>query len=318
MNTANSVLNIWPISLVVLSQTRVEEDKLLAKIDNTLFGSYMTTNLSTALNQIDASAQGHILLIDHPLDDVRVLELVKELRGKFTHSELSILCMAKKSEILLMQELIENGVVDFQISPVTEETLNARLLVCSKTLRREFKLSQALIQDSLTGLPNRQRFLDQAEAVYASAKRDQVSVVVAMISPDHLNAVNKKYGQSVGDHIIKGISEILAHRKRDTDLLCRFGGSRFCLLTVNMQETHLITFLDDVLASFQAHEFENGAHTINVTASIGATGHLGRSIEDMFDQAERALFKARQDGHNRFEILNEIRSEPIPAWSMLN
>lgn len=318
MTSANLLQTIWPISLVVLSQTRVAGDNLLLKIDKSLFASYRTSNVSAALSEIDANAQGNILVIDHPLADGRILKLVKDLRKKISHSKLSILCITKKLDLVLLPELIEKGGVDFQTSPITEETLNARLIVCTKMLRREYKLSQALIQDPLTGLPNRQRFLDQAEAVYASAKRDQVSVVVAMISPDHLNLINSKYGQTVGDHIIQGISELLAHRKRDTDLLCRFDGSRFCLLTVNLNETHLITFLDDVLASFQAHEFENGAHTVNVTASIGATSYLGRNIEDMFEQAERALFKAREEGHNRFEILNESTSEPVPAWSILN
>lgn len=318
MTKANSIQTIWPVSLVILSPTRVTGDNLLLKVDKSLFASCRTTNLSAALSEIDANAQGSILVINHPLADGRILKLVKDLRKKFSYSKLSILCITKKSDMVFVPELIENGIVDFQTSPITKDILNARLMVGIKMLRREYKLSQALIQDQLTGLPNRQRFLDIAKTVYASAKRDQISVVVAMISPDHLNAINSKYGQTVGDQIIQGIAELLAHRKRDTDLLCRYDGSRFCLLTVNLNETHLITFLDDVLASFQAHEFENGAQTVNVTASIGATSYLGQNIEDMFEQAERALFKAREEGHNRFEILNEVTSEPVPSWSILN
>ncbi|MBL4908101.1 MAG: GGDEF domain-containing protein [Sneathiella sp.] len=318
MSSENAMTNDLPITLVVLSGTRVEGEKLLSKIDETPFARSYVTNIAVAVDEIDAELQSHIVLIDHGLSDGRVQELVTVLRQKYPPSRLLMLGLIKKEEITLLPSLIQSGIFDFETSPVTADVLNSRLLFSRVTLRREHELSQTLNQDFLTGLPNRQRFLDQAVSLYASAHRNQKSIVAAMIAPDHLATINNEFGLSIGDYILKTMANLLARRKRDTDLLCRFDGSRFCLLTVDMQDTHLITFLDDVLASFQAHDFGDEAICPTLTASIGATKYLGENITDMFDHAERALFQARENGYNQFVIMEEQEVKPVPTWSVLN
>lgn len=318
MNSISSANAQDPVSLKILARTKVEGEKLLTKFDRTLFARTSVSNMSTLEKELNAISGCLILLIDHSLQDGRVMDVLKKLRSKYPHSKLAILCLVKKADTSMLISLIQEGIDDFCISPVTNDTLQARLLVCTQMLWREYSLSQSLTRDSLTGLANRQRFLDQATSVYASAKREQVSLTVVMIAPDHMSAINAKYGQYAGDRILVQMAELLMRRKRDTDLLCRYDGNRFCLVAVNMLETHLITFLDDILASIQAEDFTTDSLVLPMTASIGATHYLGRNISDMFGQAEQALFLSKKDGHSRFSIFNEIHAEPVPSWSSLN
>lgn len=307
-----------PVSLMILARTKVEGETLLTKFDRTQFAQTTVSNMSALEKDMDAVSGCMILLVDLSLQDGRVMEALKRLRGKYSHSQLAILCVVKKADTEMLIALIQEGIDDFFISPVTIDALKARLLVCAQMLRREYALSQSLTQDNLTGLANRQRFLDQATSVYASAKRDQLSLTVLMIAPDHLSVINAKHGQNAGDMILLKIAQLLTQRKRDTDLLCRYDGNRFCLLAINLMETHLITFLDDILASIQAQEFKIDDRVLPMTASIGATLYLGRSISDMLAQAEQALFLSKKDGHNRFSVFNEIQAESVPTWSSLN
>ena len=316
MTSKKAVQNIAPNHLIIFSSTKADGEKLLKKVDGRAFRSISVATVSTLdglLRQV--TEERAVLLVDRSLSDTKTRKMLKEIRKDTLPSHLAILGLPKKQDLDQIKKLSDFGISDFQTSPVSEEVLNARLAICLGTLEREKAIYDATVRDSLTGLPNRQYFLEQCQSLYASAKREQISLTLSILAPDHLDEINRQYGQAVGDGILRGLAEILSRRKRDTDLMCRFEGNRFCIMNVNMRETHLITYLDDLLASCQAQPFDGGSQKLWMTASIGATTYLGRDIHDMILQAEEALFQSRENGHNRFTIQNEMTSQPIPVRS---
>lgn len=317
MNQSSSVLSLNPIPILIYSNTKTDGQRLGKKIDKDVHPHLTIATQKTVEEEVTALPKPLILLIEKSLSDNHVVKFVEHIMKTYDPSDVGIFCLCRQSDNKRVASFAAHGLIDFQPTPVTAEILNARIALCHKNLVREKALKDAYIRDPLTSLPNRQHFLDQAKNLYASAKRDQIELMMAIIEPDHLGRINRHYGQTVGDDILQETAEILSKRKRDTDLLCRFDGSKFVLLAVNMAETHLITFLDDMLASLQAHAFKAGAQKLWITGSIGATSYLGRDIVDMVYQAEEALFQSRENGHNRFTILNEMTSDPVPVRSFI-
>ncbi len=316
MTSDMAVQNIAPNHLIIFSTTKADGEKLQKKVESRTFRSISVATVSTLEEALKRPAgEQTILLVDRSLSDAKTRKILKDLRKEVAASRLAVLGLIRKQDMDQLSRLPDIGMSDFLMTPVTKEALNARLTVVLRNLEMQKALYEAEIRDALTGLPNRQHFLEQCQQLYASAKREQISLTLSFLTPDHLEEINRQYGQATGDGILRGLAEILARRKRDTDLMCRFEGNRFCILNVNMRETHLITYLDDLLASCQAQPFEGGSQQLWITASIGATTYLGRDIHDMILQAEEALFQSRENGHNRFTIQNEMTSQPVPVRS---
>ncbi len=316
MTSDMAVQNIAPNHLIIFSTTKADGEKLKKKVETQTFRSIFVATVSTLEETLKRLAgEQTVLLVDRSLSDAKTRKILKDIRKGEATSRLMILSLIRKQDIDQLNRLSEYGISDFLTTPVAKEVLNARLTLTLGKIEMQRALYESEIRDTLTGLPNRQHFLDQCQQLYASAKREQISLTLSFLTADHLEEINRQYGQAVGDGILRGLAEILARRKRDTDLMCRFEGNRFCILNVNMRETHLITYLDDLLASCQAQPFEGGSQKLWITASIGATTYLGRDIHDMILQAEEALFQSRQNGHNRFTIQNEMSSHPVPVRS---
>ncbi len=315
MSAVSSISSLVPFSLVIFSTTTAEGQKTQAKLERSIYETVDVATQSTVMERLNESRSPKILLVERPLGDGKTQAIIEEARREYPPSKLAIVCLLKKAELGMIPSLITAGISDYQPLPVTPDLLNARLSFCRKNISRELLLNEALVRDSLTGLPNRQHFLNQCKSHYASAKREQVSLTMTMIAPDHLGDINRRFGPAVGDSVLRGMAEILENRKRDTDLLCRYDGARFCILNVNMRETHLITYLDDLLASCQGQPFQAGQQKMWITASLGTTTYLGKDINDMIFQAEEGLFQSRENGHNQFTIQNEMVSEPVPVRS---
>ncbi|WP_169545379.1 GGDEF domain-containing protein [Sneathiella aquimaris] len=257
-----------------------------------------------------------LVILDATAFDDRVLERVPELISMHELPDISLLYIVDRKMMGRGLFPIEDGCIDFLMKPYRKMDLNARLEICAGNIQNAVQAKQAITRDPLTTLATRQNFLEHSRPLYASAKRDQATLSLMIISPDNLDRINREYGQLAGDIVLMEMAGLLDKRKRDTDMLCRFAGSRFCLLTLNMDETHLVTYLDDMLALVQSHDYIVGKDVINITASSGATTNIGNDIHDMIFLAEQGLLASREAGQNRFTVYNELQNVSSKAHSV--
>ena len=89
------------------------------------------------------------------------------------------------------------------------------------------KIKETAIKDFLTGLYNRRYFFDTGKTLFTRSKREQVSVVCAMIDIDFFKNINDTYGHAFGDFVLRHFSRLLAGIIRETDILARYGGEEF-------------------------------------------------------------------------------------------
>lgn len=167
------------------------------------------------------------------------------------------------------------------------------------------KLKKALVKDFLTGLYNRRYFFEVGKKLYHNALRGNIRITIAMIDIDFFKKINDTYGHDVGDFVLKEIGLILGSHFRKSDIVSRFGGEEFCILTVNMHQAYTFQVFDRLRRKIEQTTISSGQHEIRLTVSIGMCDEFLGSLEDMVTQADAMLYKAKNTGRNRVVLFEK-------------
>jgi diguanylate cyclase (GGDEF)-like protein/PAS domain S-box-containing protein len=171
----------------------------------------------------------------------------------------------------------------------------------------EDKLTHLALHDGLTGLPNRELFLDRTRHALALAKRTVASPSILFLDLDHFKVVNDSMGHSAGDALLVRVAERLTRVVRPSDTLARLGGDEFTLLCEGLEDEHEIEHIADRITKAFRDPIRIHGRDVVVTTSIGiATAErLGNvRAEDLLQQADAALYRAKDRGRARYEMYN--------------
>jgi diguanylate cyclase (GGDEF)-like protein len=167
---------------------------------------------------------------------------------------------------------------------------------------REARSRHAAKHDALSGLPNRQRMVEEVDAQIGAPNfgAGGERAIAAYLDIDRFKDINDTLGHETGDKLIKAVAKRLSARLRANDFLARFGGDEFAILCVS-SEADADTRLAARIASAFAEPFAIDGQTIRVTASVGiakAPEH-GRSSDELMRHADIALYEAKAQGRDR-------------------
>ena len=173
----------------------------------------------------------------------------------------------------------------------------------------ERKQSEALIWqqahfDALTGLPNRRMLRDRLTQEIKKHKRDGQQLAILFIDLDHFKEVNDTLGHDSGDVLLIEAARRIQACVRDTDTVSRMGGDEFTLILTELIDTASLTRTLQSLLNTLSSVFQLGAEQVFVSASIGITLYPGDGleVEDLFRNADQALYVAKGQGRNRFSF----------------
>jgi diguanylate cyclase (GGDEF)-like protein/PAS domain S-box-containing protein len=169
----------------------------------------------------------------------------------------------------------------------------------------EERLLHDAVHDNLTGLPNRQLFLDRFEAVLGFAKSDPaMRPTVMVIDLDRFKQVNDSVGIAVGDSILLTLARRLGRLLKPHDTLARLSGDQFALILLSERDPgRIIAFAETIRRTLRAPITFNDRE-IFLTASIGlalSDQQTSRSEETLKD-AELAMYHAKRIGGDRIEV----------------
>jgi len=161
------------------------------------------------------------------------------------------------------------------------------------------------VHDNLTGLPNRELFIDRMEAVFAFARSDpQVKPSVIVIDLDRFKQVNDSVGIAVGDSILLTIARRLGRLLKPQDTLARLSGDQFALILISEKEpARIVAFAETMRRTLRAPIAFNDRE-IFLTASIGLAlaENQPHRTEEVLKDAELAMYHAKRIGGDRIEI----------------
>ena len=172
--------------------------------------------------------------------------------------------------------------------------------------RTEERLVHSAFHDALTGLPNRELFLDrldQAVSKYRSSDKNFPPVVLFM-DIDRFKIVNDSLGHAVGDEMLIAVSGRLKRHLRSGDTAARFGGDEFTMMLDGIEDaSHAFKIAERIQRSL-AVPFTLGRQQVSISASIGvalASKDTERS-EDVLHQADLAMYRAKAGGRARAQL----------------
>jgi len=162
----------------------------------------------------------------------------------------------------------------------------------------EEQLRHQALHDSLTGLPNRALVLDRAERMLAAARRTHGSASLLFIDLDNFKEVNDGFGHATGDELLAAVATRLRRVTRDTDTVARLGGDEFVVLVENGAMADASGLLAERVQDVLRPPFNLGGHEYLVSASIGIATATDGTAENLLQEADVAMYKAKSSGKN--------------------
>jgi diguanylate cyclase (GGDEF)-like protein len=190
---------------------------------------------------------------------------------------------------------------------ILEQRVAERTTALEEANRRlcqsEQELRELALHDSLTGLANRRLLADRYTHAVALAERDGGRVAVLLIDLDGLKAINDGCGHAAGDAILRRVADALRQAVRQTDTVGRIGGDEFVVVARALTDTvEGEVCAERILEIFGRHSVPCGDHHHRLRASIGLAMYPdhGRSLQELLDLADDAMYDAKLDGGNRW------------------
>ena len=171
----------------------------------------------------------------------------------------------------------------------------------TKIKERQVQTEKKAYLDALTKVYNRNKFDEVFAEELARVKRYNAPFTLALIDIDKFKDFNDTYGHLIGDEVLIKLAQTVNENLRDTDIFARWGGEEFVILfkNISIESARLVSQkLKD--------KIEENEHPIagKITASFGLSEYVdGDTTESMFMRCDKALYKAKENGRNRVEVL---------------
>lgn len=194
------------------------------------------------------------------------------------------------------------------------------MVVCSFTDVTDRKAAEAQLHwlayhDSLTGLGNRSLFNDELERELLISMQKGTNLAVLFIDLDRFKLVNDSFGHASGDEILLALAQRFKSAVRGGDIVSRFSGDEFVVLCRSVHDVHVAVSLATEYSRLLAEPVQlSTGRSVIVTCSVGVSFVMrGRqSAQDILQQADVAMFQAKNKGRSRVEVFDEsLRAKSV-------
>lgn len=172
-----------------------------------------------------------------------------------------------------------------------------------KNLERE--LQRLATTDMLTGMYNRRAFLERAESAYVHSLDSGEPLTLLMLDLDHFKSINDCFGHLEGDRALVEFSRATRSQLRASDVMGRLGGEEFGVLLPLTSLEEGMEVAHRILESIRALELRcDASHAYRLTTSLGISAlHADdRSVRDLLDRADQALYQAKRQGRDQLAV----------------
>lgn len=168
---------------------------------------------------------------------------------------------------------------------------------------RQLKLAHEIMaytaaHDRMTGLPNRDRFIEHLQAAHSNREKD----VLLLIDADHFKQINDRLGHLRGDDALVEIARAIRSSVRHGDVVGRIGGEEFGVLLKDMTLSRALDMAEKIRRQVEAIPWQTSAQDVRgLSVSIGAAalGEETPTVSSILEQADRCLYAAKRSGRNR-------------------
>jgi diguanylate cyclase (GGDEF)-like protein/PAS domain S-box-containing protein len=171
----------------------------------------------------------------------------------------------------------------------------------------ESMLARQAQTDPLTGVANRTVFLDRVRHALSRLERSSRHVGLLFLDLDRFKSINDSLGHRAGDQVLVEMSQRLLALLRPADTLARLGGDEFAILVEDLSDVEEALALAGRITEAGRPTFLVDGEELSCTLSVGlaVTSDPRCSVEDLLQQADLAMYRAKGRGRDRAELFDE-------------
>ena len=216
--------------------------------------------------------------------------------------------------------LVLRDITDHRMAEDQLRDANARLQAHVAEIEAlQVKLQEQAIRDSLTGLFNRRYLEETLQREIARAFRSGRPLGIVMIDIDHFKDLNDTHGHRAGDVALQALGQLLAANTRGGDVACRYGGEEFVLALPGATLEVAHERAEYLRRAVEAMRVDYAGATLSLTISAGIAAYPvhGERADQVLDNADQALYQAKNAGRNHCVVRamragRQARANPPP------
>ncbi len=164
---------------------------------------------------------------------------------------------------------------------------------------------QKAMRDALTELPNRAAYDRQIRHETEQWRNSQTlgigkELCLIICDVDHFKRINDTYGHLAGDKVLKVLAREISNRVRKSDFVARYGGEEFAIVMSNTSLDDAERLTNKLRQAIEQCPFHFKEKQVQITMSFGVAAYQpGDTLELVFDRADKALYRAKEQGRNR-------------------
>jgi two-component system, cell cycle response regulator len=305
--------------IMLVEDSAVERREIAGYLETWNLEFTTAKNGTDAWRALQSPEPPDLVLLDWMLPEIDGIELCRRIRtlggnGIYIYT---VMLTAKDRKSHLLTAMAA-GADDYLGKPVDPSELRARILVGKRILELQQSLRFAATHDFLTKLFNREEILACLKREIVRSEREQKPTTIILADLDHFKSVNDSLGHAAGDTVLKEVAERLRADLRAYDLVGRYGGEEFLLILPNCSSAIGLRRADEIRGFVSRAPVITTFAKIPVTVSMGVTATNLKdpaSAESLLQQADSALYRAKQNGRNRVEVFAAKEIEETIASS---
>ncbi len=271
-----------------------------------------------------------LVLLDVQMPGMDGFETAELMRGsdKTRHIPIIFITAINKTQKCMFRGY-EIGAVDYLFKPIEPLILKSKVKVFielhkqKELIKKQTKMLEKKVKeltelqktnwnlerissfDGLTGISNRRRFDEVIKIEWKRTMREKAPFSLIMIDIDHFKEFNDNYGHLAGDDCLRKVAKVIVTSvNRPADFVARYGGEEFVVVLPNTDQEGILFIAERIRKNVESLAIKHGYSSVSpyVTISLGVTTEipkLNRTIEEFIENADKALFRAKQTGRNK-------------------
>jgi len=281
--------------------------------------------------EVDAT----IVLQDLVMPDIDGLTLVRFFRANNLTKDVPIIVLSSREDPVVKSDAFANGANDYLVKLPDKIELVARIRAHTKhylmqlerdaaffalrEMQKQLEKTNAELQrlsslDGLTGIANRRQFDETLKREWQRAQREEWPLSLILIDIDHFKPFNDTYGHQRGDECLQKVAKALSGiLSRPADLIARYGGEEFVAVLPTTDAEGALKVAERLRATVRGlgipHAAGGGNDVVTISAGIATvTPSPDGSAEQLVEEADRALYQAKDGGRDRAVHVQSLRN----------
>lgn len=279
---------------------------LLEKFDRYRFDLMQLNTLKEAIDAVNDHTFDAVLL-DLELPDSQGLVTLERMCHAAPELPIVLLTCNKQQAVTL--PAVQYGAQDYLIKGEFDADLLMRV-ICYAIDRKQAEIDLARLAqyDPLTGLANRQLFVDRLEQAIIRTHRNHSLLGLLYMDLDHFKSINDSLGHDFGDLLLEQTADRIQSSVRAQDTVARLGGDEFTVILENVSDRDAVLHIAEKIIESISEHFLLREHEIFTTSSVGATLYNHEEDIDarrLIKRADLAMYRAKQHAGNMVVFFNQ-------------